>query len=287
MTSPLSRAVAERLESLQSLDPPAQAIGKAVRSAIPGGPVKDALSGTWLGHPLHPLLTDVPIGAYTSAVILDVLGEGDAATKLIAVGLAATPSVLITGWSDWADAETGNAPVRRTGILHAAVNGTATGLMAASLAARRNGARGRGRLLSLAGLGLIGAGGWLGGHLSYARGVGVDTTVFDPGPESWTATDVADADLTDGRPTCALAAGVPVLLVREGAEIRALHNRCTHRGAPLAEGNFAAGTITCPWHGSVFSLADGSVRRGPAAYPQPAFDARVTGGQIEVRRRAS
>jgi len=286
VTRPRASAAAERLESLDVLDPPAQKIGKLVRDAVPDGPVKDGLSGTWLGHALHPLLTDIPIGAYTSAVLLDLAGEESAADKLIAFGLAATPPVLATGWSDWADSEMGDTAVRRTGLIHAALNGTATVLMGASLVARRGGRRGRGKLLSLAGMALVGGGGWLGGHLSYARGVGVDTTVFDPDIENWTATEVSESDLADGRAACALTDGVPVLLVRRGEQIHALHDRCSHRGGPLHEGELTETTVACPWHNSIFRLEDGSVEQGPATFPQPVFDARLTDGRVEVRCRA-
>jgi nitrite reductase/ring-hydroxylating ferredoxin subunit/uncharacterized membrane protein len=279
VTSPLPNAVAEGIESLDALDEPAEAIGKFFRNAIPAGPVKDGLSGTWLGHALHPLLTDVPIGAFTSAVLLDLAGEDEAARKLIGFGLAAAPPTFLTGWNDWADTEPTSDGVRRAGIVHALTNGTGVALMAASYVARR---RGRGKLLSLAGMGLLGAGGWLGGHLSYAQGVGVDTTVFDDGPEEWTAVDAGE--LPDGEPTCAMAGNVPVLLVRTGGEIKALHNRCTHRAGSLAEGELEGNTIVCPLHGSAFNLDDGSVERGPAAYPQPRFEARESGGKVEVRR---
>lgn len=290
MTSSIASAAAKRLEGLGVLDPPAKKIGKLVRDAVPDGPVKDGLSGTWMGHALHPLLTDIPIGTFTSALLLDFLGgrdAGPAADRLIALGIVATPAVVATGWTDWADSEIADAGVRRTGLVHAALNASAVAIMAASLAARRGGRRGRGKLLSLAGMTLLGGGGWLGGHLSYAQGVGVDTTAFDPDLEDWTATDVADADLAEGRPACALADGVPVLLVRRGARLLALHNRCTHRGGPLHEGELSDTAIACPWHNSVFSLEDGSVQRGPATFPQPAFDARVSAGRVEVRRRAA
>lgn len=289
MTSPRASALAERLDGLEVVDPVAKKIGKAVRSAVPDGPVKDGLSGTWLGHALHPLLTDIPIGTFTSAVLLDFLGgedAGPAADKLIGLGIAATPAVIATGWTDWADSELGDAGVRRAGVVHAVLNASAVGLMSASLAARRRGRRGRGKLLSLAGMGLLGGGGWIGGHLSYAQGVGVDTTVFDKDLPDWTATDLSDGDLVDGEPACALADGVPVMLVRHDGQLRALHNRCSHRGGPLHEGELSGGTVTCPWHNTVFSLADGSVERGPSTFPQPVYDTRVTGGKVEVRKRA-
>jgi nitrite reductase/ring-hydroxylating ferredoxin subunit/uncharacterized membrane protein len=291
MTSPLPAAVADALESAEVLDPPAQALGKVVRDVVPGGPVKDALSGTYIGHALHPLLTDLPIGTFTSAVLLDLLGgEGSeqAADRLIAIGLATAPATFLTGWTDWADTEAADDGVRRSGIVHAAVNGAAVSLMVASLVARTRGNRGRGKLLGLAGASLLGAGGWIGGHLSYTKGVGVDTTAFDTGPAEWSATGVREEELADGRPRCVLAGGVPVLLVRDGDGVHALHNRCTHRGGSLADGEVADGTVTCPLHGSVFSLSDGSIERGPAAYPQPVLDARtVSGGEIEVRHPAA
>jgi nitrite reductase/ring-hydroxylating ferredoxin subunit/uncharacterized membrane protein len=284
VTSPLPAAVAERIESFDALDEPAQQIGKVVRDIIPKGPVKDALSGTWLGHALHPLLTDVPIGAFTSSLLLDLTGEEDAARKLIGVGLASSLPTFWTGWNDWADTEPASDSVRRAGILHALTNGTAVGLMTASWAARRSGRTGRGKLLSLAGMSLLGAGGWLGGHLSYAQGVGVDTTAFDSGPEEWTSVDVDS--LEEGKPVCARVGTVPVMLVRVQGELKALHNRCTHRAGSLADGEVEGNSIVCPLHGSVFNLDDGSVERGPAAYPQPVFEARETGDGIEVRRVA-
>jgi nitrite reductase/ring-hydroxylating ferredoxin subunit len=156
-------------------------------------------------------------------------------------------------------------------------------LFVASLLARRRG--GDGRLLALAGGTALGAGGYLGGHLSFAEGIGVDQTVFEAEPEDWTA--VLDAgELPENEPRCAVAAGTPVLLVRSGGTVRALSNHCAHRGAPLHEGELGDGTITCPWHGSEFALDDGALVRGPAAYPQPAWDAREADGKIEVRPRS-
>ena len=286
VTSPPAAALAERLESVEALDPVGSKIGKIVRDAIPGGPVKDALSGVFMGHALHPLLTDIPIGTFTSSLLLDLVGEDEASRKLIVAGLLATPPTLITGWSDWADSEMGDPGVRRVGLMHAALNGTAITLMAASLVARRKGRTGRGKLLSLAGMSLMGGGGWLGGHLSYSQGIGVDQTVFDSAIDDWAATDVAETDLADGKARCAMVDGTPVMLVRDGGEIRALHNRCAHRGGPLDTGEIANGTVTCPWHHTVFSLADGSVEQGPSTFPQPVYDTRVTGGKVEVRLRA-
>ena len=175
-TSPLND-LAARLEAADALDRPADAIGRTVRGAIPEGSVKDALSGAWLGHALHPIVTDVPIGTWTSSILLDWIGGRDArksADRLLLTGILAAGATVATGWSDWADAEARDPRVRRSGLVHAGANATATALMVSSYVARRRGARGRGKLLSLAGSAALACGGWLGGHLSYTLGAGVD-----------------------------------------------------------------------------------------------------------------
>ena len=139
------------------------------------------------------------------------------------------------------------------------------------------GARGTGKLLALAGAGALGAGGWLGGHLAYAQGLGVDQTAFEAGPEDWTPA-LPDAELGEGALHRVDAGGVAVLVARVDGEVHAIANRCSHRGAPLDEGELDGGCVTCPWHGSVFRLADGGVERGPAAYPQPSWRVRVHDG---------
>jgi uncharacterized membrane protein len=174
-TSPLN-AVAARLESVAALDGLGRTAGRTVRGLIGDGAPKNVLSGAWLGHALHPLLTDIPIGAWTSSVVLDWTGGKDsqfASDRLILTGVLAAGATVATGWSDWTDAEQANAAVRRAGLVHAAANATATALMVSSYLARKRGARGQGRMLSLAGSAALGAGGWLGGHLSYTLGAGV------------------------------------------------------------------------------------------------------------------
>ena len=171
---------------------------------------------------------------------------------------------------------------KRLGLAHAAANYTALGLYTGSWLARRRGKHARGVSLALAGSSVLTVGGWLGGHLSYALGVGVDTTAFQQLPTDWV--DVAaESDVTDS-PAEFDAAGVPVLLVRDGGQVRALADRCTHRGAPLHEGEISDGCVVCPWHDSTFRLDDGSIERGPATRPQPAFDVRVADGRVSVRR---
>jgi len=284
---PIPTAFAERLAALEPLDAPAKPIAKFVRDAIPKGAVKDALSGTWLGHTLHPVLQLLPLGTWTSAVILDLIGgeEGQAsADKLIGTGLLATLPTFVTGWNDYADTEPASDSVRRVGILHAVANAAGASLFTGSLVARGRGDRGKGRLLALAGIGAVGAGGWLGGHLAYAEGVGVDTTAFEDYPEDWTAV-ARDAELAEGAPRRVEAGGIPLLVVRDSGTVRVLADRCVHRGGALSDGEISGGCVICPLHGSRFRLSDGSVERGPAAYPQPALDVRVHEGAVEIRAR--
>jgi uncharacterized membrane protein len=191
--SPLN-ALAARLESIQALDGPAQVVARRVRKFIPDGPAKNVLSGAWLGHALHPIMTDVPIGVWTSAILLDWTGGEEsrsAADRLILAGVLAAGATVATGWSDWADAEQGSVAVRRAGLVHAVANGTATTLMAGSYLARKRGERGRGRLLSLVGSAALGAGGWLGGHLSYTLGAGVTASAPAAGMQAAATPGVA------------------------------------------------------------------------------------------------
>jgi nitrite reductase/ring-hydroxylating ferredoxin subunit/uncharacterized membrane protein len=285
LRSPAVHDAYDQLAGFDALDGPAKSVGKLVRDTVPAGPVKDALSGVWLGHALHPLLTDLPIGSYTSAVLLDWLGGDDgapAADRLIGLGLLFTLPTAATGLTEWADSEVGHDSVRRVGLAHAALNVGATALFGASLAARRSGARGAGKLLALAGASLLGASGHLGGHLSYAEGIGVDQTAFEDPPEDWTAA-LRDAELPEGESRFAEVGGVGVLVARHQGAVHALSNRCSHRGGALDEGELHDGCVTCPLHKSTFKLEDGSVVRGPAPYPQPRWETRVRDGVIELR----
>src|SRR5215212_8423492 len=146
--------IVDKLESAAPLDAAGKKVGKTVRDAVPRGAVKDTLAGTWLGHALHPLLTDVVIGSFMSAGLLDLLGgdeDGSAANRLTAIGIAAYGPTALTGANDWADTEIADPAVRRVGLVHAATNSVALGLYTSALLARRRGARGRAKLLSAAG----------------------------------------------------------------------------------------------------------------------------------------
>jgi nitrite reductase/ring-hydroxylating ferredoxin subunit/uncharacterized membrane protein len=286
MARALPHALSERIGAIEALDAPAKAIAKQIRNLLPdGGGVKDVLSGTWMGHALHPLLTDVPIGTWTSATLLDLFGgraSRPAAQRLIGVGLAAAAPTAWSGWSDWADTEPGDDQVRRIGIVHALANGGAVALYGASLAARRRGAHTAGVLLGLAGAGAMGAGGWLGGDLVFARGVGVNETLFVEPPADWTP--ALDASmLAENRPAHAIVGDLEVVIVKRNGTIHALADRCAHRGGMLHEGELDDDCIACPLHGTRFRLADGAIERGPSAYPQPVYEARVNDGRVEIR----
>lgn len=281
---PVAReSVVDRLEQLEPLDAAAEPLQRGVRAVVPeGSQLKDLLSGTWLGHPLHPPITDLVVGSWTSALLLDLLGgeRGEqAADRLVASGVVAAVPTAAAGLSDWAELGGGS---RRVGLVHALGNVTALTLHALSLIERRRGRRSRGRALSALGYGAATFSAWLGGHLSFAQGVGVNQTAFEDPPSEWTAV-LAEADLPEGTLAAGRADDVGVLLVRTGTRITALADRCSHRGCALHEGRLEDDTVVCACHGSTFRLEDGAVVKGPATSPQPAYQTRVRDGQIEVR----
>jgi nitrite reductase/ring-hydroxylating ferredoxin subunit/uncharacterized membrane protein len=284
-TRPRLHHLAERVGEATALDGPAEAVAKWVRGIVPKGPVKDALSGTPLGHALHPFLTDLPIGTWTSATLLDVVGgraARPAAERLIAAGVLAAVPTAASGLNDWADTTPADDGVRRMGAVHAVANVAALGLYAASLAARRRDRHGRGVAFGLAGIGALTVGGHLGGHLSYAKAVGVDQTAFESGPDEWT--DVYDdGALPEGALRSAEVGGRKLVLARLRGEVHALADTCAHRGGALSDGELVGDCVECPLHGSRFRLDDGGVERGPSAYPQPVYEVRVADGRIAVR----
>lgn len=284
MAKPLATALESataRVERASVLDAPAEIVARIWTRVLADDRVKELASGADIGHPLHPALVALPIGSWTAASVLDLTGgDARAARRLIALGNLSALPAAITGAHDWLST---SGAERRVGLVHATLNYAALVLYLGSGRARRRGRRDKGAVLALAGASVAAAAGWLGGHLAYALGVGVDTTAFQHFPQDWT--DVAtDADVLDARPLLVDAAGVPVVLIRVGGRVVALADRCTHRGGPLHDGTVADGCLTCPWHGSRFLLADGSVEHGPASRPQPRGEVRVVDGRVQVRR---
>jgi nitrite reductase/ring-hydroxylating ferredoxin subunit/uncharacterized membrane protein len=276
-------AFAEGVEQEPRLDVPARALQHVVRRVVPGGRWKDLLSGTWLGHPLHPMLTDLPIGFWTSAWVLDIIGprkHRDATKVLVGLGALSAVPAAVSGASDWSDTTGG---VQRVGVVHAVANTSAAVLYAGSWLARRRGRLVQGIALGMAGATAATIGGYLGGHLVSGRGVGVDANRDQAGPVEWTRVlDVAEVHET---PVRVEAADATLMVFRHDGCLVALSATCPHRGAPLDEGKLVGDCLECPWHGSRFRIADGALVRGPSAMPLPRFEARERDGAVELRRR--
>jgi nitrite reductase/ring-hydroxylating ferredoxin subunit/uncharacterized membrane protein len=273
-----------RLERVDALDQVAGPVHDALKGALaPGSPLNEILSGTALGHPLHPPLTDAVIGTWASAVVLDLVGgkrSRRAADRLIALGVLVALPTAATGINDWT---TLFGSTRRVGVVHGAGNLLATGLFGTSWLARKAGRRVLGKALALAGLSIVSVGGFLGGHLSYRRGVGVDHTAFLEAPDEWRP--VADeASVKESDPMLVEVAGVEIMLVRQDDSLYALLDRCAHQGGPLHDGKIEDGCVICPWHSSRYRLTDGAALSGPTSHPQPVLQVRRHEGKIEVRR---
>jgi nitrite reductase/ring-hydroxylating ferredoxin subunit/uncharacterized membrane protein len=242
--------------------------------------------GRWVGHPLHPALSDLPIGLWTGVAVLDAVEHDaaprrgfDAAGVLSAAGIIAAGATAVTGLADWT---VSNDEDRRVGLLHGLLNTAALVLQCASLGTRLAGHRGSARALGAASLTVTGAAGYLGGHLVFAKGVMVSRVAWNTGPRRW-ARALLDADLPDESPTAVVAEGRQVMLYRTGGQLYAIDDVCSHAGGLLSRCPVADLTATCPLHGSRFALTDGSVLRGPANQPQPVLPTRIRNGWIEVR----
>jgi nitrite reductase/ring-hydroxylating ferredoxin subunit len=266
-----------RLEQDSRLDGAVSA-GQRVARLIRPGKIRDGLHGVWLGHPLHPMLIQAALGAWLSASILDFTGGDDrAARTLVTAGLAAAVPAAAAGAVDWSEQ---HEQQMRVGVVHAAGNAAALSLYGASLMSR--GPR-LSRALRLAGLASVSASGLLGGHISFRLAGGANHAEEVPHlvPPGWQHL-VTAADLPEGKLVRQMLGEVPVVAIRSGGAVHVLADRCSHMSGPLSGGELADGCLTCPWHGSVFRIADGSVARGPATAPQPAFKTREVGGAIQV-----
>jgi nitrite reductase/ring-hydroxylating ferredoxin subunit/uncharacterized membrane protein len=270
-----------------------QAVGGFYRAlGAPGREIEDAAHGTRpLGHPLHPAITDVPVGAWTVAVVADLVAlvnhafptaAGDIA---LAVGLAAAIPALATGLTD--HLETADRE-RRVATLHGLLMVTASLLLAASLLLRWVGptsAHGPAVALAVAGLLVALVAAYFGGHLTFGMGTAVNRNAWAGGPRDFVDAG-ASADVPEGAMRPAVAAGAPVLLARVGGRLYGIGGVCSHAGAPLGEGSLDGDVVTCPWHGSRFCVRDGSVAGGPATFAQPRMDVRERDGRVEVRLAA-
>ena len=249
--------------------------------------IRNFLNGTWLGEPLHVVLTDVPVGAWTVAMAFDVLDLvwdrrefARACETSIGIGLIGAAGAAVTGMTDWSDV---NPPARRIGLIHGLLNVSGFALFATSLLLRKKKSREIGRILSVLGYSVMSYAAHLGGKLVYEQRVGVDRTAGQAFPEQFAAV-LPETGLMDGKLTRALYQGTPILLVRRGDRLFAMAETCSHFSGPLSEGKLEGDTVVCPHHFSRFALEDGRVLDGPAVHPQPCLEIRMRNGQIEVRR---
>lgn len=247
-------------------------------------PLKDALNGTWFGHPVHPALTDVPTGALTLALLFDAIGHERAADIAVGTGVAGMLASAATGAADAVDAY---GKPRLYATVHATLMSTSASAYLLSMLLRLGpkGARPLARLLALTGYGAMTAGAYLGGDLTYAMGHQVDRHAFEPTGGKWQPLDVKEVPA--GKLVRAKAGSQAVLLYREadGDPISAMSAVCAHEGGPLDKGKIVGGCVECPWHMSRFELRTGHVRQGPAVYDQPRYEVRETAdGGLEARR---
>jgi nitrite reductase/ring-hydroxylating ferredoxin subunit/uncharacterized membrane protein len=266
---------------------------KQIDKALYGGgsptaqTVRNFLNGTWIGAPLHVILTDIPIGAWTATLMFDVLDLiserrelAMAADGALTIGLIGALGAAVAGITDWSDID---PPARRLGLIHGLLNVTGTALFGISLILRNTNCRLAGRVIAAVGYGVMTAAAHLGGKMVYEYRVGVDRTAGQVFPEKFVAV-MPESELSESKPTRADYNGVPILLVRKGPRIFALAETCSHFSGPLSEGQLVADSIVCPYHASRFALEDGRVINGPAVHPQPCLEARIRDGQIEVRK---
>lgn len=253
--------------------------------------IRDFLNGRWLGHPLHALLTDAPIGILFLVIVLDVVGQRAAADVALIVGVLALLAAAASGAADYADTD-GTARERAT--VHSALMIVALLLYVVSLALRATGGDDRtvATWTSIVGFVVLAAGAYVGGDVVYVLGNMVNRHAYRGAGTKWIALEPAElddaGDIPEGRPVKAKLGINTLALVRQGETVLALHDACAHAGEPLSGGTVKDGCLICPWHGSRFRLSDGRVVRGPSVYDQPAYTVRRTeAGGWEARRRSN
>ncbi len=293
---PLRHAIGEFVENQSWLDTVAEPLQNWLLAFFgqPGQPrrkLKDMLNGTWLGHALHPVLTDVPIGSWTGTMLLDLIwlnneneGLANGSDIMLAFGLAGAMGAAVTGLTDWSDLYETD---RRVGLMHGLLNIGIAGANVASLVLRLTGRRRAGITVSTLGYLTTLLSAYLGGELSFAKGIGVNHVAWEGGSDEFVSV-IDEANLPEGKLTRVDVSGIPAVLLKQGRTIYAIGATCTHMGGPLDEGTVEQGdngpVVQCPWHGSRFCMGDGSIVNGPAVYAQPTFAIRVRNGQVQLRR---
>lgn len=251
----------------------------------PMRPVKDFLNGTWLGHPVHSALTDLPIGVVTVGIVLDLIGQPVGGDVALLLGVLTILAAAVAGLADYSDTD-GTPRLRAT--VHATLMVSALVLFVVSLVLRAGDPADRTIPIVLVVVGylVMSLSAAIGGDLVYLIGTNVNRHAWRGAGAKWLPLDLGELpDIPEGGPTKAKAGSNTLVLARSGERIEALHETCAHAGGPLAEGRLVDDCIECPWHGSRFRLADGHVARGPAMYDQPAYEIRRGGAGWEVRRR--
>jgi len=251
-------------------------------------PIRDFLDGTWLGHPVHPAVTDIPIGALMMTVVLDLLGYATAADIALVATILFMLAAAVTGAADYADTD-GTARVRAT--THSTIMVVGLVVLLVSLLLRAGNPADRTVPIALAIIGflIVSAGAYVGGDVVYVLGNMVSRHAFRGAGTKWIRLDTGDvtdlATLPEATPTRAKAGVNDLVLVHVAGNVYAMHAVCAHAGGPLAQGSIVDGCLECPWHGSRFRLSDGQARRGPTVYDQPFYEIRAAeAGGYEVRR---
>ncbi|SCG70309.1 Ferredoxin subunit of nitrite reductase or a ring-hydroxylating dioxygenase [Micromonospora rifamycinica] len=275
-----------KLEQATALDRAGDRLQRAVQATLRPQRVRDLLHGVFLGHPLHPAMVQVPVGAWISAAVVDLLpGQRRAATTLVALGTVSAVPAAVAGLNDWAEL---SRDQRRVGLVHAAANTVGLTLYAGSLAARLTGRHGVGRALAYLGLGAASAGAYLGGHLAYKQGAQVSQSVSELHRMSDGWQPVAElAGLPQRKLVTREVDDVSVILYRHGDEVTVMLERCPHQSGPLGEGEVQEidghACVVCPWHGSAFRLNGGEVVHGPSATDQQILPTRIVDGTLQTR----
>ena len=281
------------VEALPFLDDIAEEVQPKVQEVVAAGgtTARNVLDGVWLEAPLHPALTDVPVGAWTAALVFDGLDVATgkepirhAADASLVLGTLGAFGASVTGLSDWRYLSGGS---RRMGVAHALLNTIGLVFSIVSLILRASGRRNAGRLIFITGYSISGMAAHLGGELSYHYGLRVDRNVFEEaGPDEFVPV-LDESELAQNDLRRVEVEGVGVLLSRSSAgEVCAIAATCNHFSGPLEAGDRQGDTVVCPLHNSRFDLCSGKVIDGPAVFPQSRYDTRVRNGRIEIKAAA-
>lgn len=254
---------------------------------------KSFLNGTWFGHPLHPVITDVPITAWLLTAVFDIIWLLTHTTwaayggfVAVIVGLLGALGAIATGLTDWSDTY---GAERHVGFNHLLFNAGATMLYLISFILRLIAGPGDGiaaAILGFVGLVCVIYAGYLGGEMVFTKGIGVNHTAWEAAGEDYEAVLSAES-VEENKLYRVTASGVPIIVLRQGQQFCAISATCPHAGGPLDEGMLTGEVVECPWHGSRFRMRDGRVLTGPATVNAARYDVRIRDGQVEIKRQGT